>query len=847
MSASSRKVSVWLLVILLPVAGYIGWYNYRQYTGAGEGPGPDAQNSKWKYATEEHWLVDETARDITEMLAFARHWDPKSLDLVTKPQTAAPQSYELIAKIDGTDVDAAKTTYSFHVGNLGARLQWKDFIWSPAEYVPWASKVQADLGLAPSTPPTKDVAIVETLTSPTPQILRQESKRLSEALTKAPLDAGLHEQAALVTAAFALREAAGEFSDSRREICRIAAHLTIAHALQPESASPVRKVAEAALQTLVGREAPALALLADLEKDNTPGTAAWARALRMRNTTDWRQVTTEPTLFELRETFLARTRTVGCDFAIQSIGTRKPAPVDDWRRIILESAFGVERGHQFAENSIGAELNSLQSDWGLFFDAKLGENDVVKALSELPARTVVKSSDGHDEISVLGWDLWSAQHQRHLCQSIHATIDFLRDKWGVPEYRDAQKFIRKNFDGLLLLPLLERELTEDQGELPAISQRVTTLITRHLEAVPPSAWGELRYADRKCPAVGVPPTENWAKPPLPFGTTYGICFRRNCINFPPLSDKAWWDGVLSIAPASYDVQSTKLWMQYHKDPPVEVAESTYQTLKYYNLWALQKLAAVEKDRSPGYLDTMQRICELDSDRFFELGNYYREANQPEKAAEAYQKGVDLSPDRVSMANQCGWLVNYLDEHGQAEKALAIANEAAEVYSFRGLETMARLKEKHGQFKEAEDFYKKIAERYEKDGNGPLTAFYLRNQDKDPAFKTAATGLVNQVFPSGMTKVTLPDFSAPPADGTLLTSTSPASTAAGLQAGDVIVALDGYLVHNEGQYEFVRGLTDDPKMQLIVWKGNGYREIAASAPRRRFNVSIATYQGAPSKK
>jgi hypothetical protein len=104
-------------------------------------------------------------------------------------------------------------------------------------------------------------------------------------------------------------------------------------------------------------------------------------------------------------------------------------------------------------------------------------------------------------------------------------------------------------------------------------------------------------------------------------------------------------------------------------------------------------------------------------------------------------------------------------------------------------------------------------------------------------------MAGSIFPTGMTKVTFADFKAAPSDGTMLTSTSEASEAVGLRAGDVIVALDGYLVRSENQYLFVRGLTEDPKMQIIVWNSQGYREIAVSAPQRRFGVGLKTYQGA----
>jgi len=237
---------------------------------------------------------------------------------------------------------------------------------------------------------------------------------------------------------------------------------------------------------------------------------------------------------------------------------------------------------------------------------------------------------------------------------------------------------------------------------------------------------------------------------------------------------------------------------------------------------------------------MQRVCEFDPNRYLELGDYFVEKGQPERAAEAYQKGVDLAPDRVMMANKCRWLVNYLDDHGHPEKALRIANEAGEVYSYDGLETLGRLKEKHGQLKEARVCFQNIAERY--DDQAPLHAFYRRNRDKDPEFEKTAASLEREAFPGGLTKTVLADFKIPPEDGTTLTSNSASANAAGLHAGDVIVAIDGYRVRTQAQYSFIRGLTEDPNLHLIVWNARGFRELAAKVAGRRFNVDLADYHG-----
>ncbi len=780
MSAPSRNVSAWLLAILLPLTGYLSWHHYSVAADSGSAPG--ASNRDRSFVTEEQWLVDETARDITEMLVFARNGRTDALEVITTPDAGMPQSYAIRAK--------------FPEGHVEATLQWKDFIWSPAEYAPWVEKMLATLKLAPATPATNETAILEALTSPTPQKLREESKRLSEALTQSPLNAGLHDQAALVTAAFALREAASYFSDTRREICRIAAHLAIARTLQPHSTSPVHQFAEAALETLAGREAIALTQLAELEGDKTPGAAAWVRALRLRNSTDWRQAAPEPTLFEEREIFLARTRDVGNDFAVQWLGSRQAALVDDWRRIVLEDRFSVERGHQHASDSVAQEMNSLQADWAMFFGGKLPDGDLAKAFDAPPARSVTKGADGREVISVLGWDLWSAQHERHLCQSVHVTIVFLRDLWGVPQYRDMQLFVQKTFAGLRLFPTVERDLTEDPGDAPKISQRVAQLLADHPIAVPPAVWGRLRLPTEAFPALAIGAPEGWLAPPLPFGTTYDICFRQESIHLPGASDTAWWDRLVRIAPHNYDVLATMLWTRHGNKTPVEIAEATYAPIKDFNLGALRKMAKAEEGHSPQYLDTMQRICALNPEHYFELGDYYRSQNQPEPAAAAYLKGVELSPDRVMVSNSCDWLVEYLDDHGQSAKAFSIAGTAAAVYSAAGLETMAKLSEKHGRFEEAEDYFKKIADRVRRQS---ATRSFLRPPEK--LHRRAGRLRRNREkkgFLNSLTKVTLADFKGTAGRRSAADLGLPQFCGGRTGSGDDIVALDGYRVHTSAQ-------------------------------------------------
>jgi tetratricopeptide (TPR) repeat protein len=824
MSASSRKVSVWLLVILLPTAVYIGWSNYQRLrNGDGEDSKtipPRLATSRWDVASEEGWLVDETARDISELLAFAKS-SAAPVEFSAKHQSTLGPAYDLKAKVDG-----AEATLEFEA---------KDYIWSPMDYTAWAQKLIGAWKLAPAAPSAAPEDFLATLANSTPQTLIKESKRLSAALTKAPLDASLHEQAALVTAAFALHEAAGDFSDTRREMCRTAAHLAIARALQPQATSAVRSIGDAALQSLAGREKTALEELASVSND-VPGARSWARALRLYSTGDWTAETDPAVLIEAQQAFRARARSVGSHFAVLWISKLKPAPVHDWRRLVLENGFGVEDGHGFAKESIGQEVGSLANDWKDFSGAALDSKQVIKALTEPAARATAKGADGAPGISVLGWDFWSAQHQRHLCQAIRSCIHFMRDRWGVPEFREMQKFAKVNFPDLQLFPLLERELSENPQDCQAIGERVTALVKAHPELITAATWENcLRPCGKNMPRLNAADPTPWFTPLLPFGTTYGYEQRSSGFALPP-GKNPWWTNIIEMAPSNYRIRFGQVWKTYGDHPPVEVAEGAYKNLTHYHINALRKLADAQQSRPADFAATQQRICELNPDEYFTLGKWYVSHQQPEKAAEAYQKGVDLGEDRIRASNNCEWLVTYLEDHGKADQALAIAQMAAEVYSYRGLEVMASLMERRGKLKDAEDHFEKIAERYE--DSQPLDCFYMRHRAADPEYEKHAAAGEQKIFPEGMKKAALADFQGPPKVGTILDETNQYVTAANLKKGDVVVALDGYRTDTWMQYQYVRSLSGPSvPMQLIVWDGARYREVTASPPERRFNVNL----------
>lgn len=833
MSVLSQRVSAVVVVVLLPVAGWLTWKKYfPKEAWSDSGPSREAQISGSetkdgalapfavdKPANEEHWLVDQTGRNITELLAFAKNAGG-SMQWSSKPISRQPQHYTFQAEIDGQP--------------LSGNFQAKEYIWSPADYSEWARALAAKWQLQGS-PPTKAPAdFLTTLATASPAALQAQAQRLSAALSTTPLDASLHEQAALVIAAFAMQEAAGNFSDIRRELSRTAAHLAVARALQDTPSDSIRAFAECALNTLAGRESAGLAILDKLPQD-VAGSVSWSRSLRLRNTGDWRAEADPAVPLEAIEAFRARASSVSEHFAILWKEKLTAPPKYDWHRVVLEGNFGVEDGHAFARQSIGAEIESLRANWNSFHGKTLEDKDVIKALGEPLAGTVTRDATGKGAISVLGWDFWSAQHQRHLCHSIRGANRFLRDLWGVPDYREAQKSVKLNFSGLELFPLLERELSDKPEDAGEISKRVTSLIDSRPDLVSPALWSSLREQGKsKLPPLGINSPDGWFRPLIPFGTTYGFDLRSSGFSL-PYGGSEFWKDLITLAPSKYMLRFGKLWKDFGNNVPAEVAEKEYAPIIEYNHRAMVRLARAQKEQSENYAKTMEKVCAIDPDFYFELGKWYVSQQQFEKAANAYQQGVDLGEDRVSASNQCEWLVNYYEENGQGGRATAVATMAADVYSSTGLRTLANLYERRGQLVQAAEFFEKIDERYE--NYCELRRFHFRHRADNPESEKYASESERKVFPNGPKKVALSDFQEAPKSGARVIKDSQLAGMAGINKGNIIVGIDGYQIENQAQYFYIRSLEITQELKLIVWTESGYREVNANPPRRSFGIDF----------
>jgi hypothetical protein len=153
--------------------------------------------------------------------------------------------------------------------------------------------------------------------------------------------------------------------------------------------------------------------------------------------------------------------------------------------------------------------------------------------------------------------------------------------------------------------------------------------------------------------------------------------------------------------------------------------------------------------------------------------------------------------------------------------------------------MANLLERNGDLAQAEDYFRKIDQRYE--SQDELSSFYLRNRARSPQYETAARAAIAKVFPNDLQQVKMSDLSTAPRDGVALAGTSRVTQRLGLRVGDVLVAIDGYRISNTAQYYMVRAFRTDPIVSYIVWQTDHYVEVKGNVPQRRIIATIADYK------
>ena len=720
-------------------------------------------------------------------------------------------------------------------------------VWSPGLYVPTLRAVFARLQVTPSAAGADgalpDADLLKALARPLTAEIEARNQQISTWLQEHPLDAHAHEQAALLLGTLAMRENAGLFWDPRGLCNRAAAHLAMARTLRSEP-SESGEVAELLLGLLIDTKADCQHRIAALQARVAahPELGPWARAAALRNTRDYR-LPADPgtaTLLERVERFRALSEAISAEQAIARTPKDEPDTAPDWSRIILQAGYGVSAGHQFALPSIGLELKDGAAVFPELAEARTADA-FAAVYNQMPGGAVASGEDHRAHWQVIDRGTWARFFQRHLLQAADETYDFLQDKWGVPD--EAKQFraqIAPLVKPLTLYPLcLEHLGREDRS---GIGSRAADLLNQHPEWVSDRAWSA---AVNHLPA---PPGRNagwqsdslaWFSPRLPTGTVYGYDWRasQGKILPPPVLDEL--QKYHDIAPLKYSVcwDYLKAAAPDHH-PKAEQCRAVMGPLRDYYLPAIRAMAYFVQNDPAQYGPLMNQAAALNPNDYLSLGSYYLDHHLEPEAARAYQAAIDHEADPVTLSNSCYWLTHYYYDHGQPDRAMKVAQQMAEVYSSKGLETLASLLETMGRDDEAESSYQKIQERY---GNaGPLLGFYSREGGKNPVYAQKLKAAEHEVFPQGIETVTLSQLSNEPDNGVLVHGDNEVAHRSGLRAGAIIVGLDGRRVHNLEQYYYVRALTAAPEMDLLVYQNNRYQEIHANVPGRQFRLDFSTW-------
>ncbi len=780
---------------------------------------PGVRPAEWKFQNEQEWIVDSIGRDIAEMLGYAKYskdakekFSAKDVDFTTKTANLSTNSYEY--KLSYKSADPLEYKFSL-----------QEYAWSPNNYEPLAKQIMTALKLTPSEPSAIPDDFLKNVSKADFSALFVENTRISKALSANPLDASLHEQAALLQGVFNMLEICGLFSDTRAPLDRMTAHLALAQALNKDKLSNVGEIANIALESMSCRDAVAVALIEEAEKlQMNPVEKSFLRALKIRSTTNYRYFSeAEKTRIEEYQYGLRYAQSRGIMEAMETI-SKNHGPLNiQWRRILASGPATVQTGHMLQAHMVSSEIADFMKNRNTY--KNVNDENLPGFVSELnlaSTRCLTPVFNAGDyPLTVLSWNDVAAFYSRHIANALAEEYLFNARMYSVKELGERTKAnAKKLFGDLNLMPLVTARFSPEHAEKDQFLADLQKLFINHPELVGAHNWDIMVETTNKfAPNVVLVAPELWFDPPMPMGTVF--YFRdmlKNCKK--NLAELTEWKRLCPYSPTLCIAWAEK---KYGPHPTGEQYREAFGAMADFDVHAMRYIAWAENGNPEKFIPMVEKMAKEDPKLYLELGEYCVVNNRPEQAAQFYEKGIKECEDAVHVSNVCDWLIQYRYEHGQKEKAAELAQFAAEVYSARGLTAQARHYERLGKLKEAEETYNKVAERY--DSKSELASFYFRYADKDKRYQQEAAVRTKAIFPSGMTKVTLASFAEKPKTGIEVTYADWLTDKSPLVKGDIIVAVNGYAVSTLEQFYVARDLTTKPSAWVIYWNGKEYKETS----------------------
>jgi tetratricopeptide (TPR) repeat protein len=775
----------------------------------------------WRWPTEPVWVVHDVTRHLASWAAFARGDDPAAIHVGvrrTDGDVATPGTFEV-------EVRAPGTPRTFVV-------RPRVHVWDPLAF---AEVARAMIGGDNRVPEGEPAAGVEALLlAADTASLRKADGALWAEIEHRPRDPRLHAQAALVWASHALRESAMEEDAERPFLNGVTAHLALAAALRGGSASsPDARIAAAALDAVLLRQVEAAAALDALAAETAA--PAWVAALRIRITNDPRLVTSSPgpSRLEKLEILRALRGARTCRDVVKQAHAWRMRPAVDW----VVSTVGWCSEPEFSELS-SRYTDLLATDTADLLDAKA--TNVDEALS-LTARAVAENT--HQPFlpsSVIPRYLRGDAGQRRLASIVGVGVLGVRRR-GVPEEIELFGLATRSLvQQLPQRPLLEMVVEaasrgESRSYRPTleICERLARLIADRPDLVWSNGWGMAERCKTQSLLLMVE-SDTWIRNFVTPGTGR---LRVGPWRGGPVATGSALEEAHRHAPWDASVSSTLLDTGYRGDPPPAAVLTAYGSTLEYDLGALVGAVSDLHGADDDAVRFSERICGIDAELCCGYAGYVASLGRPEVAERMWKRALSASRDLITISNGLAGYVGLLLDRGDTTEALRVARRAADVYSHEGLRTLAYAYERLGRFDEAVREYAKIEQRY--DSRGSENAFYVRYGYRygGERFRDKADRAMAEVFPNGLQRRSLADFRREGQRGAVSLN-GPNLTEGfrrlGLRAEDLLVAVDGFAVGSQAQFEAVLSFTDEQRISLVyLRRSRDFEEVAGPYVRTRY--------------
>ena len=532
------------------------------------------------------------------------------------------------------------------------RLPVLGHVWSPATYAAFArQRLGRNAGAGRSG---GDLNVRAALTDLRVDVLLDQDAIVSQRLTADRWSHAAHDAAALLLGAFALRETPNRFGDSRPELSRMTAHLTVADALR--GSAPLTRdglFARAVHANLVGLQRDALAIVTSAETaDASAADRAWIRALRLRITGDWRQPLPprSSTRLEQYEYGRALEARLGSDALLTWLEAFEQDDATDWNRIAFQNdqtvRFTLEASAVFAAHRLAREIAEARLVWSRLHGGRSIDIDtLIVALNDRPSPMAARSAPGGDAL-VLDWPRWAASAQRHIATAIWAEGKLHRMRGDPESGRELVRGVIEGFSSLTLFPVMLRSIAVDAPEYARSMSEARQLAATHPELITASAWNMLTEPPRMHAASEVFPVfHSWNYPIVPTGTAFDLyprALQEGCPRPPSPEQAGLW-----AAAQPYDTWTVLSgeWFPVEGKPKVADVVEALGPLLEYDAQANEHVV-LQLDVNPAErLRFARTLCTLSS----ECGRYawvLLAEGRDEEARSAFEDWIARSRDHL---------------------------------------------------------------------------------------------------------------------------------------------------------------------------------------------------------